>query len=236
MHPGKYPESEGFQRTITRQGGWVSYGDPFPAGADDMLLPKAGKASGEVDAADAEDVGKVLLGNVNDAALAAARICQEEIQQVAQLNKGTVVFLVGRFIEQKVDIHGKPLYKPGIQKFIAFKHTAEICLCEFQYLHIGQSLGDYRLLDFEILAMISWKNSAAAMEGNDFPMPVFMLHIGPGYAGYDIMDPSERFIRFPQQAAPGKGSFFMGLGEKVFIKLAEIILKQIAWGKHGHPP
>ena len=147
-----------------------------------MFLPKAGKASGEVDAADAEDVGNVLLGNVNDAALAAARICQEEIQKIAQLNKGTVIFLVGSFIEQKVDIHGKPFYKPGIQKLIVFKHMAEIRFCEFQYLHIGQGLGDNRLLDFEILAMISWKNSAAAMERNDFPVSVFMLHIGPGYA------------------------------------------------------
>ena len=68
--------------------------DLLPACGDDSLLPETGKISGEIDPVGRQDIRQLLLAQINDwARLCLLSFCQE-IEEVAQLYEGTVVFLV----------------------------------------------------------------------------------------------------------------------------------------------
>ena len=63
-----------------------------------------------------------------------------------------------------------------------------------------------------------------------------MLYIALLHAGNDVVNAPEGLSRLPQTAALREGSLFVRAGEKVFIKIIEIIGEKIAGCQHHKIP
>ena len=113
----------------------------------------------------------------------------------------------------------------------SLKHLPELILCEFQNSHIRNCCGHERLLDLIVVLVITGEHGSLTVERYDFSVAVFMLQIVLGCAGYDVMNPPEQFTALPQAFPFFKETFFMGLSEKVAVKLTEIIGKKVTRGK-----
>ena len=79
------------------------------------------------------------------------------------------------------------------------------------------------------------EDSAGAVEEQDLPASVFMLRIGNGNPGTDVVYMMDRLSR-PLEILPlMEAALFMRLCEKIVIKFIIFIAEIIAWNEHGIP-
>ena len=195
-----------------------------PAACPDNALPaQARETPGQIDKADAEDLGQGILGDVPEPALSAVLTDEQEIQEIAQFDKGAVVFLVGGFIEQQVGVRRKPVDNLHLQAGIFTEHGGKLPGGKFQGLHRRQGNRQQRLLDFIAFLVVSGENGSSAVERNDLSASAFVFQQVLRDTGADVMDSAKGLPRRPEVFSLAERPDNMGLFLKIRGKSREII-------------
>jgi hypothetical protein len=92
-------------------------------------LPELCKASGNIDQAEPENISKRFLRQIFQIIGSAVFTDQEQIEQVAELHKRIIVFLMAGFIQEKVRTGGEPVNDVMTQKRVSLKHSGKLFLC-----------------------------------------------------------------------------------------------------------
>lgn len=177
-----------------------------------MLTAKPGQSPGQIYQTDPQNFRQGILGNVPQIILAAVLADKKQVQQIAELDKGTVVVLVSRLKQKQIGIGSVPVDDKVLQIRIFMKHGRKLFLGKFQNFCVKKCEGYQRVFDFIMGLVISRKHGSRPMEGDYFPLAGIMFQGVLNGAGENIMDFAKRLSRFPQIVSSLEGTFLVWTG------------------------
>ena len=176
---------------------WIDDLDPFAVGYDDVLIPQPRQRFGSIDPVNGEDIGNIFLRQINMRRVTAGRVAGKQIQQITQFQKHIVVILMRGFVNQQIDELGIGFKGDFTQAAVLLEHPVHRIGGKLQCLHRGKGFGRKRPLDLEIRLVEAGENRAAAVEKQNFLIPVLVFRRGDTDAGLDVVYPTDQLAGFP---------------------------------------
>ena len=153
----------------------------------------------------------------------------QQVQEIAELHLRGVKLLMAGFKEKAVDVHGVPVDNTFSQCGILLKHRFELLHSKLQHLDFGECNGCQRLLNAEIIRVITGEKRSRAVKADDFPSPAFVLGKVNRYTGYIVLDTIIWLSGLPEIVTFLKDSLCVRLRKEAFVKRAEVIREVISW-------
>ena len=166
---------QGFPGAIGRQRVRICDLDPAAVRDDDLFVAETGQISGGVYPCHRKDFRTVLLSEIIAALGSAGRVLEKQIQKTAQLDKGTVVFLVRLLVEQEIAVACIPVQSGECEIVVCTYHIQKRRNGKAQRIHIGEGDGADGAFNLKLKPVGAWKNRTRAVKGRDLAGAVFVF-------------------------------------------------------------